>query len=76
MNILTHSKFSCIKCQCFNSVVLQDCIWKQRGTTKVRNEIETKWNETKRSEMKQNETKRNEMDQNETKWNKTKRNEV
>ena len=36
------------------------------GTYKVRNEIETKRNETKR-----NETKRNEINEMETKWNET-----
>jgi hypothetical protein len=41
------------------------------GTYKVRNEIETKRNETKRNQRKRNETKRNE-----TKSTKTKRNET
>ena len=41
------------------------------GTYKVRNEIETKRNETKRNQRKRNETKRNE-----TKSTKTKRNEI
>ena len=41
------------------------------GTYKVRNEIETKRNETKRNEINENETKRNE-----TKSTKTKRNET
>ena len=43
----------------------------KRGTYKVRNEIETKRNETKRNEINENETKRNE-----TKSTKTKRNET
>ena len=41
------------------------------GTYKVRNEIETKRNETKRNEISENEAKRNE-----TKSTKTKRNET
>ena len=51
------------------------------GTYKVRNEIETKRNETKRNQRKRNETKRNEINENEmkrneinemeTKWNET-----
>jgi hypothetical protein len=44
---------------------------KVEGTYKVRNEIETKRNETKRNQRKRNETKRNE-----TKSTKTKRNET
>jgi hypothetical protein len=44
---------------------------KKWGTYKVRNEIETKRNETKRNQRKRNETKRNE-----TKSTKTKRNET
>ena len=47
---------------------LGQCFW---GTYKVRNEIETKRNETKRNQRKRNETKRNE-----TKSTKTKRNET
>jgi ribosomal protein S3 len=39
------------------------------GTYKVRNEIETKRNETKRNQRKRNETKRNEINKNETKRN-------
>ena len=51
------------------------------GTYKVRNEIETKRNETKRNEINENETKRNEINKNETKGNeinemKTKQNEI
>jgi hypothetical protein len=42
------------------------------GTYKVRNEIETKRNETKRNQQKRNETKRNEINKNETKRNETK----
>jgi hypothetical protein len=41
------------------------------GTYKVRNEIETKRNETKRNEINENETKRNEINEMETKWNET-----
>ena len=37
------------------------------GTYKVRNEIETKRNETKRNQRKRNETKRNQQKRNETK---------
>ena len=37
----------------------------QRGTHKVRNEIETKRNETKRNQQKRNETKRNQRNENE-----------
>jgi hypothetical protein len=39
------------------------------GTYKVRNEIETKRNETKRNQRKRNETKRNEINENEAKRN-------
>ena len=39
------------------------------GTYKVRNEIETKRNETKSTKTKRNETKRNEINKNETKRN-------
>ena len=39
------------------------------GTYKVRNEIETKRNETKRNQRKRNETKRSEINKNETKRN-------
>ena len=46
------------------------------GTCKVRNEIQTKRNETERNETKSNKTKRNETDPNETKRNVTKRNEM
>ena len=42
---------------------------KLTGTYKVRNEIETKRNETKRNQRKRNETKRNEINKNETKRN-------
>ena len=44
------------------------------GTYKVRNEIETKRNETKRNEINKNETKRNEI--NETKRNQRNENEM
>ena len=40
-----------------------------QGTYEVRNEIETKRNETKRNQQKRNETKRNEINKNETKRN-------
>ena len=40
-----------------------------RGTYKVRNEIETKRNETKSTKTKRNETKQNEINKNETKRN-------
>jgi hypothetical protein len=46
------------------------------GTYKVRNEIETKRNETKRNQRKRNETKRNETKRNEINKNGTKRNEI
>ena len=46
------------------------------GTYKVRNEIETKRNETKRNQRKRNETKRNETKSTKTKRNETKRNET
>jgi hypothetical protein len=39
------------------------------GTYKVRNEIETKRNETKRNQRKRNETKRNQRNGNEMKRN-------
>ena len=42
---------------------------KKWGTYKVRNEIETKRNETKRNQRKRNETKRNGINKNETKRN-------
>ena len=45
------------------------------GPCKVRNETETKRNETKQIGTKRNKSKRNETDQNETKRNKSKRNE-
>ena len=38
-----------------------------KGTYKVRNEIETKRNETKRNEINENETKRNEINEMKTK---------
>jgi hypothetical protein len=43
------------------------------GTTKLRNENETKRNKMKRSETKYNETKRKMKKRNETKYNETKR---
>ena len=46
------------------------------GTYKVRNEIETKRNETKRNEINENETKRNQQKRNETKSTKWKRNKA
>jgi hypothetical protein len=46
------------------------------GTYKVRNEIETKRNETKRNETKRNEINENETKRNETKRNQQKRNET
>ena len=46
------------------------------GTYKVRNEIETKRNETKRNQRKQNETKRNQQKRNETKRNQRNENEI
>ena len=45
------------------------------GTYKVRKEIETKWNETKRNQRKRNETKRNETKRNQRNENKIKRNQ-
>ena len=47
-----------------------------QGTYKVRNEIETKRNETKRNEINENETKRIEINKNETKSTKWKRNKT
>ena len=44
------------------------------GTTKLRNENETKRNETKRNEIQRNETKNEETKRNEMKYHKTKRN--
>jgi hypothetical protein len=49
---------------------------KHQGTYKVRNEIETKRNKTKRNQRKRNETKRNQRKRNETKSTKWKRNET
>ena len=46
------------------------------GTYKVRNEIETKRNETKSTKTKRNETKRNEINENETKRNQPNGNEM
>ena len=46
------------------------------GTYKVRNEIETKRNETKRNEINENETKRNQRKRNETKRNQRNGNEM
>ena len=46
------------------------------GTYKVRNEIETKWNETKRNQRKRNEMKRNQRNGNEMKRNQRKQNEI
>jgi hypothetical protein len=46
------------------------------GTYKVRNEIETKRNETKRNQRKRNETKRNQQKRNEMKRNQRKQNEI
>jgi hypothetical protein len=47
-----------------------------RGTYKVRNEIVTKRNETKRNQQKRNETKRNQRNENEIKRNQRKQNEI
>jgi hypothetical protein len=46
------------------------------GTYKVRNEIETKRNETKRNQRKRNETKRNQRNGNEMKRNQRKQSEI
>ena len=46
------------------------------GTYKVRNEIETKRNETKSTKTKRNETKRNQRNGNEMKRNQRKQNEI
>jgi hypothetical protein len=46
------------------------------GTYKVRNEIETKQNETKQNQRKRNETKRNQQKRNETKRNQRNENEI
>ena len=48
----------------------------QKGTYKVRNEIETKRNETKRNQRKRKETKRNQRKRNETKRNQRNGNEM
>ena len=58
-------------CVILNNCKLDKMIKVSGGTYKVRNEIETKRNETKRNEINENETKRNE-----TKSTKTKRNET
>ena len=42
----------------------------------MRNEIETKWNETKRNQQKRNETKSTKWKRNETKPTKAKRNQL
>ena len=49
---------------------------KRKGPCKVRNETETKRNETKQIETKRNKSKRNETDRNETKQIETKRNKT
>ena len=54
-----------------NTLIYNTCA----GTYKVRNEIETKWNETKRNEINKNETKRNEINEMKTKPTKAKRNQ-
>ena len=46
------------------------------GTYKVRNEIETKRNETKSTKTKRNETKRNQRNENEIKRNQRRQNEI
>ena len=57
-------------------------LWKSRnpsapaGTYKVRNEIETKRNETKRNQRKRNETKRNQRNGNKMKRNQRKQNGI
>ena len=48
----------------------------KRGTYKVRNELETKRNETKRNQQKRNEMKRNQRNENEIKRNQRKQNEI
>jgi hypothetical protein len=58
-------------CVILNNCKLDKMIKVSGGTYKVRNEIETKRNETKRNQRKRSETKRNE-----TKSTKTKRNET
>ena len=60
---------------------LSDQTSTERGAYKVRNEIETKRNETKstktkRNEINKNETKRNQRNENEIKRNQRKQNEI
>jgi hypothetical protein len=49
---------------------------RKTGTYKVRNEIETKRNETKRNEINENETKSTKWKRNKTKPTKAKRNQL
>jgi hypothetical protein len=61
----------------WKSIGFQILLWTNYvGTYKVRNEIETKRNETKRNQRKRNETKRNQQKRNETKSTKWKRNKT
>ena len=56
------------------TLVMFNILLKYKGPCKVRNETETKRNETKQIETKRNKSKRNETDRNETKQIETKRN--
>ena len=66
-----------MKIRNFYQTFTKDFRWKlQGGTYKVRNEIETKRNETKSTKTKRNETKRNQQKRNETKRNQRNVNEI
>jgi Flp pilus assembly protein TadB len=65
----------------WNVIFIWETGYWTRGTYKVRNEIETKRNETKstktkRNQQKRNETKRNQQNENEIKRNQRKQNEI
>ena len=60
----------------FCRIVITKAWWHSRGTYKVRNEIETKRNETKWTKTKRNETKSTKTKRNETKSTKWKRNKT
>ena len=72
LDFLLSSKFSHFK----DSTILVTQPGVRSGTYKVRNEIETKRNETKSTKTKRNETKRNQRNENEIKRNQRKQNEI
>ena len=60
----------------YNQIIQSSNGTNPAGTHKVRNEIETKRNETKRNQRKRNETKRNQRNGNEMKRKQRKQNEI